>query len=631
MLLFAVEHVGKSYGPRDVLKDVSFSVVEREKVAVVGANGAGKTTLLKIIAGSLEPDWGRVVFFREGVRVGYLPQDMSFAPGATVGSELAQGLGYRYPDAGQTDQADHADRIDGAVQALSGAPIVGGRGGTAHSRKEVFEAEGRVMEALSRFELAENGLEQPVSTLSGGEKTRLALARLWLEDADCLLLDEPTNHLDEGGLRWLERYVQGFPGTVVVVSHDRYFLDQTVSRVIALGPGGAESFQGNYRAYRKAVEERFERQMRVYLEQAKQSRRLREMIARQMEWFRRAHRDAGKNTEIRASDVFYRHRAEKLARRAKATIRRLERLEAERVDRPQADPAIRLQLRSDGKSGRRMVTASDVSKFFDGRCVFSAVSFAVMRGDRVGLVGPNGAGKTTLLRIIAGHEGVSGGEMWVSPLVRVAYFDQELASLADERTVLEEALSAGGEREQLRVLLGCFLFPGDSVHKRVGSLSAGEKARLALLKMLLSKANLLLLDEPTNYLDIPSRERVEEALENYDGTFVLVSHDRYLLGRVCNRILAIENGTVRVYLGGYEDYLRARSERDAASAGAGRGDKGEARAGELSDDERLLLENRLSVLASRLAEVSQDDPEYQKLTDEFISVAKRVSSRITGP
>ncbi|MDI7247623.1 MAG: ABC-F family ATP-binding cassette domain-containing protein [Bacillota bacterium] len=617
MPLFALEHAGKSYGPRDVLRDVSFTVAEREKVAIVGANGAGKTTALKIIARLLEPDSGRVVFFREEVRVGYLAQDMGFAPGTTIASELARGL----------DLGSGPDPRDGCNQR-------GGEGAGRHLRRLVSEAlaaDGRVLEALGRFDLEKNGLEQPVDTLSGGEKTRLALARLWLEEAECLLLDEPTNHLDEEGLRWLERYVQGFPGTVVVVSHDRYFLDQTVSRVIALGPGGAESFPGNYTAYRKAVEERFERQMRVYLEQAKQSRKLREMIARQMEWSCRAHRDAGKNTEIRASDVFYRHRAEKLARRAKATIRRLERLEAERVDRPQADPAIRLQVTSDGKSGRRMVTASDVSKFYDGRCVFSGASFAVMRGDRVGLVGPNGAGKTTLLRIIAGHEGISGGEMWVSPSARVAYFNQELAGLADERTVLEEALLAGGEREQVRLLLGCFLFSGDSVHKRVGSLSAGEKARLALLKMLLSPANLLLLDEPTNYLDIPSRERVEEALENYDGTLILVSHDRYLLSRVCNKILAIEKETVRVCLGGYEDYLRARSEGGAPSAGAGRGDEGKVREGELSDDERLLLENRLSVLASRLGEVSQDDPEYQKLTEEFISVARRVSSRTSGP
>ena len=228
----------------------------------------------------------------------------------------------------------------------------------------------------------------------------------------------------------------------------------------------------------------------------------------------------------------------------------------QRVDRPQAGRSIRLQLTSDGKSGRHMVTASDIRKSYGGRCVFSGASFAVARGDKVGLVGPNGAGKTTILRIIAGYERVSEGEMWVSPSVRVAYFDQELASLADERTVMEEVLSAGGERQRVRLLLGCFLFSGDSVHKRVGLLSLGEKARLTLLKMLLSNANLLLLDEPTNYLDIPSRERVEEALEDYDGTFILVSHDRYLLSRVCNKIFALEGGTVRVYLGSYEDYLR---------------------------------------------------------------------------
>ena len=637
--LFALEHVGKSYGPRDVLKDMSFTVAQREKVAIVGANGAGKTTALKIIAGLLEPDSGRVVFFREGVRAGYLAQDMDFAPGTTIASELARGLGRR----------GGRGPYDGSVYA----------GGEAVDRTlvapEAIAADGRVLEALGRFDLAKNGLEQPVDTLSGGEKTRLALARLWLEEAECLLLDEPTNHLDEEGLRWLERYVQGFMGTVVVVSHDRYFLDRAVSRIITFRPEGVESFPGNYTAYRKAADERFESQMRVYLEQEKQSRKLQEMVARQMEWFRQAHRDAGKNTEIRAADVFYRHRAEKLARRAKATIRRLERLQAEQVERPRADPAIQLQLTSEGKSGHRLVVARDVARSYEGRRVLSGVSFAVTRGDRVGLVGPNGAGKTTLLRIIAGREDVSEGAMWISPSARVAYFDQELAGLHDERTVLEEALSAGGDREHVRLMLGCFLFSGDAVRKRVGSLSAGEKARLALLKMLLSPANLLLLDEPTNYLDIPSRERVEQALENYDGTLVLVSHDRYLLSRVCNKILALEEGTAQLYLGGYEYYLRARPDRRDRGDRGGRAGRGgcrdtntpvggasvaaadavvravdDAAGNDLIEDERLerlLLENRLSVLASRLAEVSREDPEYQRLADEFVAIARALSPR----
>ncbi|MDP2871583.1 MAG: ABC-F family ATP-binding cassette domain-containing protein [Bacillota bacterium] len=585
-----VDRVTVSFGIKRVFSNVSFGLGAAEKLALVGPNGAGKTTLLRVILGETEPESGHVRLVNPATRIGYLPQAIKLPPGATVGGLLRAADANRFPAPGRAP----ARRAPG-----------GGAGGAG--------------EAAKRFHLSKYGPDHPVELLSGGERTRLALACLWLEHADLLLLDEPTNHLDMGGLAWLSGWVREFPGPVLVVSHDRYFMDEVAERVVTLEDGCVRSYPGNYTAYRRARQQEVETQMALYREQEREARRLRAAAVRQAQWFKQAH-DA-------AVTDFYRRKAKKLASRSRALTWRMEQLEADRIDQPREGPQLLLRMRSVGRASRDFIVAEGLGKAF-GRRLFGDSSFVVQRGEKVGLVGGNGSGKTTLLRMIAGQEPASEGRLWVTPAARLAYLDQHAAGLRDGRLVLDEVVELVSEPARARTLLGSFLFSGDSVMAQVGTLSAGERTRLALLCMLLSPANMLLLDEPTNYLDLPARERVEAALESYDGSLVLVSHDRYLLRRVCGKILAIEGGKVVTYLGGYEEFAEKGGIRSAATVAAGArsngkdGDAGRAPGGSDPAAERLLLENQVAVLSARLAGLAEDHPDHGAVVSEFLEKAR---------
>jgi len=581
MQLLSVENLAKSFGVREVLKGVSFGLNEGEKAALVAPNGAGKTTLLRIILGQVEPDAGRVAFLRRGVRPGYLPQS------------LVAGLG---PDVGA---------VLGRVPGPGGLP----------------PGSGRIQEAVSRFGLGRcGGPSARLESLSGGERTRLALACLWLQEADLLLLDEPTNHLDLAGLAWLAGWIKGFDGTVLVVSHDRYFLDQVADNVIALDEGRARKYPGNYSAYRASRDAEIASLMARYREEERLARRLRAAVIRQSEWFSRAHRDAGKRKEVKGAPVFYRAKAKKAARRGKALERRLERLEEGRVRKPRSTPQLDLSIQAQGRAGRFLLSAEGLSKAY-ASVLFSGVTFTVGRGEKIGLVGANGSGKTTLLRTLAGEVVPDAGEIARSPSARLAYLDQHASGLRDDWTAVDEVTEMTQDPARSRSLLGSFLFRGDMVYAKVAALSPGERARLALLKLLLSPANLLLLDEPTNHLDLPAREQVEEALAGYEGAVVVVSHDRYLLRRLCTKIWSLEGGGLRVYHGGYEEFA-ANVDRNALGqvpAGAVPHAAGEVTGPPAG--ERILLENQVAVLSARLAGMSKDDPDYEETVKDFIGKA----------
>lgn len=616
--------LSKSYGFREIVKNIDFIVREGEKVALVGPNGVGKSTLLKIIAGHEAPTSGTVRFFRKPLSIGYLPQDPDFGATPTAWDVLLE----------------EQERLGFAAQASAA-------------------------EAISRFGFTQAEAGLPVDNLSGGQKTRLALARMWLSQPEFLLLDEPTNQLDMDGLIWLEGFVRRYSGTVLVVSHDRYFLDRVVSRVVELAPDRATEYSGTYTDYRRAKAKAFEEQLARYEAEQKGIRRIEEAIDRQMRWFEKAHRGAGKNTEIRASKYFYRARAKRAAKRAKATVKRLESMKDRSVEKPRPERAITLAGLSEGAGGRRIVVAKGLGKSF-GKPLFEGSNFAVLRGEKVGIVGPNGSGKTTLIRMILGEEPPSAGTLWVSPGVKAGYLSQELADLDHKASVLGEVLSLFPEHTKevvtkVRTLLGRSLFSGDDVEKRIGVLSTGERKRVALVKLLLSDYNLLVLDEPTEHLDLPAREKLEEALSAYSGTLLLVSHDRYLLSRVCTKVIAIEEGRIRTYLGGFEEYWEKRkaaqtarsqnrqrplaeghtstvrdrgstTEGDApmSSGGARELRMDDCRAAspdrKLTKDERLLLETRLAGLNSRLAFMSKDDPEYAAVESEFFQVARELRS-----
>ncbi len=487
---------------------------------------------------------------------------------------------------------------------------------------------GRVKEAAGRFGFDRTGLTQRLGMLSGGERTRCALARLWLEDSDFLLLDEPTNHLDIAGLKWLAGWVRGFPGTVLVVSHDRYFLDQVAGKVVALDEGVARTYPGNYTAYRAAREAEIESLLARYRDEERLARKLRAAVARQANWFEQAHDSAGKNTEIRSSWVYYRSKAKAISRRGQALQRRLDRLEAERVARPRDPRTIRLEIRAGGKLGRFVLVSEDLAKAFASP-LFSGVNLAVRRGEKVGIVGPNGSGKTTLLRILAGLAEPDAGHVVRLAAAKPAYLDQHASALHDDRSALDEVLQLVPDQPKARSLLGSFLFSEERVFATVGTLSLGERSRLALLLLLLSPSNLLLLDEPTNYLDLPSREQVEAALAGYEGAVILVSHDRYLLRRICSRIVSLEDGGIRVYHGGYDEYEAkapiasfGHAPERVASVDRDTGGHAQGEGVPTSDEERLLLENRVAVLSAQLAELDPTAPEYAPVVEEFLAKAR---------
>lgn len=558
----------KRFGGRTVFDNLSFEVSAGERVALVGPNGVGKTTVLRILAGELEPDSGSV-YVADAPSMAYLPQHLSFPDGATLRSEL-DSLPPEYP-----------------VQA-----------------------------GLKRFGLAKGDMNQAVASMSGGQKTRLALLKVWVATPAVLVLDEPTNHLDAAGLDWLESFVRGFRGTVLMVSHDRYFLDRVTHRIVELTSAGARSYTGNYSAYRAKKDEQRRHELLQWEAQQRRAATLETSIDQQRRWFHISHVAAGK-------DDFRRARAARLARRAKSTVRRLERLKESAIDRPKDDMTVNLAIQDVSKTGRRVLVAEGLGKSYSVP-LFSNASFHAMRGDRIGLVGPNASGKTTLLRLILRQEEPSEGAIWVSEGARFGYMDQEMQTLRADATILGMALEATGRTDaatsiRARNLLGSFLFKDEDVHKPIGVLSLGERMRLCMVRLLLSDFNVLVLDEPTNHLDIATREKLEEALESFGGTLVMVSHDRYLLNRVCNKIFAIEDGTIRTYLGGYTHYLEERSRRGHEGREiASREERSSRR------DESLLLQNRLAVLSADLGFMSKDDPQYGAREAEFFAVGRRI-------
>jgi macrolide transport system ATP-binding/permease protein len=576
--LLQVNRLAKSYGFREIFNDISFPLREGDKVALVGPNGVGKSTLLKILAGKESATSGTVTFFNDKSTVGYVPQDIDFDPTVTPWDVLTN------------------ERFRLGLPSLSEAA-----------------------EALSRFGFTDADSELLISNLSGGEKTKLALARVWLFHPDILLLDEPTNYLDHAALDWLEDIVHTYPGTILLVSHDRYFLDRTVERIIELSPNQAVEYRGNYTTYRETKKRDFASHVARYEKEQKEIRRIQVAIDRQLRWAEKAHKDAGTHD-------FYRRKAKEAAQRAKGVVSRLEALKKTSVSKPKQEKAITFDGFQGEGGGRVIVAAEGLTKAFD-KLLFRVSDFSVQRGEKVGIVGPNGSGKTTLLKLILGQELPSEGTIWVSPSARIGYMDQQLSNLDLKASVLEEVLGSFEKQTperitKVRTMLGCFLFTPDDVEKSIEVLSPGERKRVVLIKLLMSNLNVLVLDEPTEHLDLLSREKLEEALVSYGGTVILVSHDRYLLKRVCSKVISIENQKIQTYLGGFEEYHESYKAKDRRQT-VGE-DKHDPKSPKLRSEERLLLETKLARLNSQLSMMTKDDPDYQDIEKEFFEVAGRL-------
>lgn len=533
MTIVSVFNLSKSYGDRDLFIDVGFSIEDREKVALIGPNGCGKTTILKILAGQVEPDSGSI-HKRQGLTFGYLAQDVEsdvetrlLHYATALNQELLECAEQLYAlESAGSFNSDQPENTAAYADVVHRFEDLGG-----------FELQATARAILSGLGFNEEDLDKPVKFLSGGQKVRAALARLLLENPEILLLDEPTNHLDIHACEWLQDYLTGrYQGTALIVSHDRYFMDRVVSRIIELEDGKLISLPGNYTQYAANKESRIEEQRKLYKEQQKEIARIEQAI-----------------------QTLFSHR--KFSRRD-SKVKQLERIQRVRISAP--SKTISAGFKAADRSGDMVLKLDELSKGFGEKKLFDSVNYVLHRGAKVGLVGPNGSGKTTLLRIIAGLEAPDSGYVDIGHKVSFVYFAQEFGHMSPENGVLDELMAdVDITAQQARDLLAQFLFMGDDAFKPVGVLSGGEKCRLALAKAIAGSPNLLILDEPTNHLDIASRETLENALREFKGSVLTASHDRYLLDRVADEIVEIEDGSFTQYLGNYSRYREKKAEMES--------------------------------------------------------------------
>jgi len=538
--VISLDSIAKGYGGQALLRDCSWRVVRGERIGLVGPNGAGKTTLCRILAGVEEPDEGRV-HLDSGVTVGYLPQEVAGGMARTVLGEALSGYDQLWELETELERLAEAMARPDADSALTD------RYGELQHRFEALggyrlEAEAKMI--LGGLGFASDTVHRGLGEFSGGWRMRAALARLLLLRPDLLLLDEPTNHLDLESLGWLENFLTSYDGTVVIVSHDRYFLNRMVTSIADLNSGAIDVYPGDYDHYL------VEREARRALTEA------------------RARNQAKRIEEIERFIERFRYKSSK-ARQVQSRIKMLEKVE--RIEGEGPARHIHFKFPQPPRTGRVVERLTGIRKAYGDNVVYVGADFAAERGERVALVGVNGAGKSTLLKILAGVLPIDAGERELGAHVEVHYYAQhQLDALDPARTVLEEIVAVAPEatHTRLRTILGSFLFSGDAVDKRVAVLSGGEKARLALAKMLVRPAALLCMDEPTNHLDLASKEVLEEALGGFTGTIVFISHDRYFINRIATRVVEVDRGRLTDYLGDYDDYVAAKAAGPAATAPA---------------------------------------------------------------
>ncbi len=618
--MLRIEGLVKDYGGQRVLNGASLLLKPGERVALVGANGAGKSTLLKIAAGIEEPDAGQVAVPR-GTAIGYLPQDAAVEPGRTLHDEVLSAVSDLLSLERQMRELErHIDTHDLPEADLQRVVHEHAALQEAFERRGGYAIEAEVGKVLAGLGFEAGDRDRPTMEFSGGWQMRIALARLLLARPDVLLMDEPTNHLDLAATEWLESYVRDSQSSLLIVSHDRSFLDAVAQRVVEIRRGVVESFPGNYSAYRAERARRDEALQAIAERQHEEAERIEAYIRRYKEGNR--------------------------ATMAKSREKMLARLEAERVDGPRRQRTVKLAFPPCPPSGQEVVRLSHAGQRYGDRLVLDDVSLTIERGERVALLGPNGAGKSTLLRLIAGRERPAGGLAGHGVGVRVAFFAQDQSEHLDPaKSVLDEVYQAAPTQwdvQSVRDLLGRFLFSGDEQLKPVAGLSGGERSRIALAKLLLRPSNLLLLDEPTNHLDVATRERLEETLTTYTGTLVFATHDRYLVDRLATKVVEVGDARARIYPGGYADYRRARAAeatqtpavapardlpRPRAQDRSGRDPRAQRRlAVELREVERQVTEaeERLRIVEALLSDPTSHSEELHALSTEHATLAGQV-------
>lgn len=613
MIILSANRLSKVYGTDVILQDVSFHVNAGDRVGIVGRNGAGKTTLLKLLTGELTADEGEF-FVSQDTRVGYLKQRDNFDSEGTVIGEIDKIFTEIHALEAQIEQVTaeiEAGKSDAAqIEKLDRLHL-------AYEQKGGYTYKSEITGILHSMAFTSEFYSKKIGSLSGGERTRLALAALLLEKPELLLLDEPTNHLDIGTLKWLEQYLASYKGTIMVVSHDRYFLDRIANRIFEVEHHKVYTYEGNYTKTLAQKALRRETQQRAYDNQQRE-------IARQEEMIRKMKQ----------------HGTEHLAKRAASREKRLDMIE--RVERPEAlQGRMKISFKQNFPSGEDVILAKELSKSFgfgeNKRELFRHVDLDIKRGERICIVGPNGVGKTTLLRILLEEQQPMSGYLKLGHNVAFGYYDQGQLLLNASHTVLEELKESYRlyTDTEMRSILGRFLFRGDDVFLRVGSLSGGEKARLSLLKLMLSGANTLILDEPTNHLDIDSKEVFEDALLEFPGTAIIVSHDRYFLQKIPTRILELTHDGFNEYLGKYDYYLEKKESlgsgkqylADLGSENAARGGGGDAQSTAPLDasQQRLLNKQKEAEERRRQRQSEKLEAEIERLETKIAEVESQMN------
>ncbi|MCI5994731.1 MAG: ABC-F family ATP-binding cassette domain-containing protein [Blautia sp.] len=535
-MILACQNINKAFGTNEILKNASFHIEEREKTAIVGINGAGKSTLLKIIMHQMSADSGEVILAK-GKTIGYLAQHEAVSSGNTIYAELLEV---------KRDLIDMEERIrqmELEMKSLEGDALTQlleayNRLSTEFERRDGYSWKSELTGVLKGLGFEEDEFDKQIETLSGGQKTRVALGKLLLSKPDIILLDEPTNHLDMNSIAWLETYLLNYTGAVIIVAHDRYFLNRVVTKVVEIDNGHVTTFLGNYSAYAEKKKQLRDTAWKAWMNQQQEIKHQKEVIEK-LKSFNR----------------------EKSIKRAESREKMLEKIEI--LEKPaDVNDEIRMKLEPRVLSGNDVLTVEGLAKSFDGNTLFSDLNFEIKRGERVAIIGNNGTGKTTILKIINSVIAADAGRFTLGSKVHIGYYDQEHHVLHMEKTLFEEISDAYPTltNTQIRNVLAAFLFTGDDVFKRISDLSGGERGRVSLAKLMLSEANFIILDEPTNHLDIISKEILENALNSYTGTVLYVSHDRYFINQTATRILELTGNTLVNYIGNYDYYLEKKEE-----------------------------------------------------------------------
>jgi len=566
VILQSVE-LKKEFGDHEVLREVNLQIKTGERIGLVGRNGAGKTTLANILMKRIIPDSGSIIWDRQDIRIGYLVQS-TFYTSVKMDQLFAEN--------------------QSSIQSFFKT--------TSQLGMEKSKAWG----------------QEKFQGLSGGERTKMALASLWSEAPELLILDEPTNHLDFQGLQWLIREIHVFEGAVLIISHDRYFLDQTVERILELEDGRILNYQGNYSFYQKEKKRRYQNQMHAYLKQEKQKRKIEEEIERLQKWSDKSHHGASKKAakagRKKGGKEHYRVKAKKKDKQVKSKLKRMEKIKVEGVKKPKEESRIQFAFEDGAKRGKRIIEAVEIAKSYPDKSLFGESSFIIQRGDRIGLFGENGCGKTTLIKAILGEQKLDAGQIRVSSSAQLAVMSQDVMDLPDQQTVLESfSVDSKKEEYEVRTLLANLGINAGLIQNKIGQLSLGERVRIKLAQVLLSPNNLLILDEPGNHLDLACREMLEETLESYRGTIILASHDRYMLEKVCDQLLVFEAGKVKRLECKLSTYLQEEENRHKLK----------------QEEDRLILDHRLSCVLGELNRYRPDQAEYKRLEAEFDDLLSR--------